>query len=82
MFCFLFFQIFKENIFLPPLPKVKWPNFLDFWNNWGKVMERSGLRIKTLTHKGCQIGVHKKVCFLVIFVLLSRTFSVSVLLSA
>ena len=28
---------------LPPLSEVQCPKFLDFWNLWGKVMERSGL---------------------------------------
>ena len=33
-------------VFLPPLPEVGCPIFLKIWNPWGKVMERSGLRIK------------------------------------
>ena len=36
-------QIFSI-VFLPPLPDVQCPNFLDFWNPLGKIMERSGLR--------------------------------------
>ena len=32
------------NVFLPPLPKVGCPIFLEIRNPWGKVMERSGLR--------------------------------------
>ena len=32
------------NVFLPPLPEVQFPNFLDFGNLWGKVMEINGLR--------------------------------------
>ena len=31
-------------VFLPPLPKVGCPIFLEIRNPWGKVMERSGLR--------------------------------------
>ena len=31
-------------VFLPPLLEVQCPNFLDIWNPWKKVMERSGLR--------------------------------------
>ena len=31
---------------LPPLPEVGCPKFLELWNPWGKVLERSGLRIK------------------------------------
>ena len=34
------------NVFLPPLPKVGCPLFLDIPNSWGKVMERSGLRFE------------------------------------
>ena len=34
------------NAFLPPLPEVKCPIFLEIWNTWGKVMERSGLRFE------------------------------------
>ena len=34
------------NSILPPLPKVQCPNFLDFRNTWGKVMERNGLRFE------------------------------------
>ena len=36
----------RLNVFLHPLPKVQCPNFLDFRNTWGKVMERSGLRFE------------------------------------
>ena len=32
------------NVFLPPLPEVGCPIFLEIRNPWGKVMERSGLR--------------------------------------
>ena len=31
-------------VFLSPLPEVGCPIFLEIWNPWGKVMERSGLR--------------------------------------
>ena len=34
------------NVFLPPLPEVRCPIFLEIRNPWGKVMERSGLRLK------------------------------------
>ena len=36
----------RLTVFLPQLPEVQCPNFLDFWNLWGKVMERSGLRFE------------------------------------
>ena len=32
------------TVFCPPLPEVKCPNSLDFWNPWGKVMKRNGFR--------------------------------------
>jgi len=32
------------TVFLPPLPEVGYPIFLEIRNPWGKVMERSGLR--------------------------------------
>ena len=34
---------YRLNVFLPPLPKVRCPIFLEIQNPWGKVMERSGL---------------------------------------
>ena len=37
---------YRLNIFLPQLPEVGCPIFLEIWNPWGKVMERSGLRLE------------------------------------
>ena len=34
---------YRLTVFLPPLPKVGCPIFLEIQNPWGKVMERSGL---------------------------------------
>ena len=34
------------NVFLPPLPNVGCPIFLEIQSPWGKVMERSGLRFE------------------------------------
>ena len=34
---------YRLTVFLPPLPEVGCPIFLEIWNPWGKVMERSGL---------------------------------------
>ena len=31
---------------MPPLPKVGCPTFLEIRNPWGRVLERSGLRIE------------------------------------
>ena len=39
------FSVFLP-VFLPPLPKVGYPIFLEIRNPWGKVLERSGLRYK------------------------------------
>ena len=44
------------NGLLPPLPEVQFINFLDFWNPWGKVIERSGLKfVNFFAHKICKI---------------------------
>ena len=32
------------NVFLPPIAEVECPIFLEIWNPWGKVMEKSDLR--------------------------------------
>ena len=40
---FFFLSFFTFEVFLPPLPKVGCPIFLEIQNPWGKVMERSGL---------------------------------------
>ena len=41
---FSFICLLHLNVFFPLLPKVWFANFLDFWNPWGTVMERSSLR--------------------------------------
>ena len=43
----------KHNltVFLPPLPEVQCPNFLDFRNPLGKVMKRSCLRFENFCSK-------------------------------
>ena len=48
--CSLFEVLFKR--LLPNFPEVQCQNFLDFWNPWGKVMKRSGLRFETFAHEG------------------------------
>ena len=50
------------NVFLPPLPEVRCPIFLEIRNPWGKVMERSGLRFE----HSSKIAVQKKFVFLLI----------------
>ena len=34
---------YRLNVFLPPLPEVGCPIFLEIQNPWGKVVEKSGL---------------------------------------
>ena len=67
------------TVFLPPLPEVQRPNFLDIWNPWGKIRERSGLRLKIekklLFIKGVKLP-RKKVCFLANFALLAGFFCI------
>ena len=44
-FFFIFFVFWSFlTVFLPPLPEVGCPIFLEIRNAWGKVIERSGLR--------------------------------------
>ena len=70
------------NVFLPPLLKVQYPNFLDLQNPWGKIMEWNGLGIwKLLLTKGVKLP-RKKNSFFAEFCLTYRIFLVSVLLSA
>ena len=61
---------YRWNVFLPPLPEVGCPIFLEIRNPWGKVMERSGLRLE---HFWCGSGLkllrQKKFVFLVDFAL-------------
>ena len=37
---------YRLNVFLPPLPKVGCPIFLEIQNPWGKVIKISGLRFE------------------------------------
>ena len=50
-FFFFFICSLGLNVFLPQLPKVQCPNFLDIRNPWGKVMEQSGLRFEHFSSK-------------------------------
>ena len=43
---------YRLTVFLPPLPEVGCPIFLEIRNPWGKVMERSGL---TFEHFGLEV---------------------------
>ena len=58
------------NVFLALFPKVGCPQFSEIWNPWGKVMERSGLRLKkkkTFSNKGCKIAAQTKSFFVGVF---------------
>ena len=44
--CLSLFAYMHLCICLPPLPEVGCPKFLEIRNPWGKVLERSGLRIE------------------------------------
>ena len=45
---------------LPPLPKVGCPKILEILNPWGKVLERSGLRIEHFVGMWSKIAAQKK----------------------
>ena len=48
------------TVFLPPLPKVKCPNFLDIRNPWGKIMKKKVSDLKTFGHEACKIAAMKR----------------------
>ena len=52
----IFFCSLHLNVFFNPLPKAQCPNYLDFPNPWGKLMERSGIRFEHFAHKRCKIA--------------------------
>ena len=55
------------TVFLPPLPEVGCPIFLEIRNPWGQVMERSGLRYEHFVWKLPKIAAQKKVFFSSLF---------------
>ena len=55
---------YRLGVFLPSLPEVGCPIFLEIQNPWGKVMERSGLRLEHLFLEVVQNRAAKKVSFL------------------
>ena len=62
------------NVFLFQLPEVQCPQNLDFLNPWGKLMERSDLRIEYFfSGKGCKMAAQKKVCNFLVTVLQSAS---------
>ena len=55
---------YRLTVFLPPLPEVGCPIFLEIWSPWGKVMERSGLRYEHFCLKLSKIAAQIKFFFL------------------
>ena len=48
-----------NGLFAPTSVKSNVQFFFNFWNPWGKVMKRSGLRLIFFAHKGCKITCNK-----------------------
>ena len=48
------------TLFLPPLPKVQCPNFVNFWNPGRKVMESGGVQYENFCLFGFTIAAAKK----------------------
>ena len=75
------------NVVLPPTSQIQLLNILDFWNSWGKVMKRNGLRFeKLMLIKGLKLP-RNLIFFILIFFfsefcLTSRIFLLSLLLFA
>ena len=66
---FVHFLRYRLNVFLPPLPEVGCPTFLEIRNPWGKVMEISCLRFEHLVWKWSKITAQKKLFFFADFAL-------------
>ena len=62
---------YRLNVFLPPLPEVGCPIFLEIRNLWVKVMERSGLRLEHLCLE-VELNRQKKKFFLADFALQNK----------
>ena len=61
-------------VFLPPLPEVGCPIFLEIRNPWGKVIERSGLIYEHFCLK-----IVKNCCAIFIFIFFSTFFCAAIL---
>ena len=57
---------YRLTVFLPPLPKVGCPIFLEIRNHLGKVMERSGLTFEHLCLVGNGLKLLRKKKFFVV----------------
>ena len=60
---------YRLTVFLPPLPEVGCPIFLEIPNPLGKVVERSGLRCDLIWFENCQKLPRKKKFFFADFAL-------------
>ena len=60
---------YRLTVFLPPLPKVRSPIFIEIRNPSGKVTERSGLRLEHSCLKIVKNAARKKVFFVAYFAL-------------
>ena len=61
----------RLTVFLPPLLKVQYPNFLNIQNPWGNVMKKWSQILKLLLIKAVKLLLQKKVFtdfFLLLFV--------------
>ena len=73
-----FICLLHLKVLLAPCPKIQYANFLNIWNPWGKIMERSCLGFeKFLFKNGVKSPRQKKVFFFLrIFVICSLRFKV------
>ena len=58
-----FISSLRFNVFLPQLPKVKCPKFLDFRNLWGEKINEAVSDLKSFAHKRCKIAAQKSKFF-------------------
>ena len=63
---------YRLNVFLPPLPEVGCPIFVEIRNSWGKVMETSGLRLEHFCLEVVSNRQTKNIFFLADFALQSK----------
>ena len=63
------FLRYRLTVFLPPLPEVGCPIFLEIRNPCGKVMKRSGLTFKHFVGNWSKIAAQKKFFFFADFAL-------------
>ena len=57
------FLSYRLNVFLPPLPEVGCPQFLEIWNPWGTVMKEVVSDLKFFVWKCSKIAKKKEADF-------------------